>query len=117
MISPLKNRTDFKDLREHGTILKRGSLSIGFNPANDLLAGVRIAFAVSSSVGGAVVRNLLRRRLKAILFEIDSSDKPLPPGDYLIRAFPSVVDKSFKELFICVESAINGFRKECDLNA
>jgi len=46
----------------------------------------RVAFAIPRSVGGAVVRNRIRRRIRAVLAELSTS-KPgsVPGGDYLIR--------------------------------
>jgi ribonuclease P protein component len=49
----------------------------------------RVAFAVSRQVGSAVVRNRVRRRLRAALQELDRLDDPrFPPGDYLVRVRP-----------------------------
>lgn len=47
-----------------------------------------MAFAVSRSTGSAVVRNRLRRRLRAVMRELaDPARRPaFPSGDYLIRA-------------------------------
>jgi ribonuclease P protein component len=45
----------------------------------------RVAFAVGRSVGGAVVRNRLRRRLRAAVGDAARSGA-LPPGWYLIGA-------------------------------
>ena len=46
-----------------------------------------MAFAVSRSAGSAVVRNRLRRRLRAVMRELgDPARRPaFPSGDYLIR--------------------------------
>ena len=56
----------------------------------------RFGFIVSKQVGGAVVRNTVRRRLKALCFEtIDG----VPPGsDVVIRALPSAASASFDDL-------------------
>jgi len=47
-----------------------------------------VAFAVSRGTGSAVVRNRLRRRLRAVMRELaDPARRPaLPSGDYLVRA-------------------------------
>ena len=46
-----------------------------------------MAFAVSRRAGSAVVRNRLRRRLRAVMRELgDPAHRPaFPSGDYLIR--------------------------------
>lgn len=47
----------------------------------------RVGFAVSRSAGSAVVRNRLRRRLRAVMRELGDPASPpaFPSGDYLIR--------------------------------
>lgn len=47
-----------------------------------------MAFAVPAGAGSAVVRNRLRRRLRAVMRELaDPARRPaFPSGDYLIRA-------------------------------
>ena len=62
------------------------------------MAEVRIAYAIPKLVGSAVVRNRVRRQLRSILMGIDRSPRALPPGDYLVRVRPGVVDSSFDEL-------------------
>ena len=55
----------------------------------------RVGYAVSRRVGGAVVRNLLKRRLRAIMREL-----PIRPG-FDIVALPqrSSVNAGFQELY------------------
>lgn len=52
-----------------------------------------VAFAIGRAIGNAVVRNRLRRRLRAIL-----SDSAVPPGLLLIGARPGVVELTFDDL-------------------
>ena len=56
----------------------------------------RFGFIVSRQVGGAVVRNTIRRRLKALCFE--SLDSVAPGSDVVIRALPSAASASFADL-------------------
>ncbi len=45
-----------------------------------------IAFAIPRSVGNAVARNRVKRRIRAILHEIDQSGSSrIPSGEYLVR--------------------------------
>jgi ribonuclease P protein component len=53
----------------------------------------RVAFAVNRRVGPAVVRNRLRRRLRAAMRELDLSG-----GAYLVAADPEAVRLEFSEL-------------------
>ncbi len=59
----------------------------------------RLAFAITRKVGTAVVRNRLRRRLRAICADLDR-DRPggLPNGALLISAGPEAVRRSPDEL-------------------
>jgi ribonuclease P protein component len=57
----------------------------------------RVAYAVGRSVGGAVVRNRVRRRLRAVL-HAETARSGLPAGLYLVGARPSAASASFAEL-------------------
>ncbi|WP_341995411.1 ribonuclease P protein component [Microbacterium sp. LWH7-1.2] len=56
----------------------------------------RFGFIVSKQVGGAVVRNTVRRRLKALCFE--SIEAVAPGSEVVIRALPSSASASFDDL-------------------
>ncbi|MDE0546294.1 ribonuclease P protein component [Microbacterium sp. C7(2022)] len=56
----------------------------------------RFGFIVSRQVGGAVVRNTVRRRLKAICAE--SLDSLTVGNNIVIRALPSAATASFADL-------------------
>ena len=53
----------------------------------------RVAFAVGRRVGGAVVRNRLRRRLREL-----ARASSLPGGAWLVSAAPAAGSASFAEL-------------------
>jgi ribonuclease P protein component len=57
----------------------------------------RVAFAIGRPVGGAVVRNRVRRRLRALLVA-EATRQPLAPGYYLVGARPGAAGVSFAEL-------------------
>ena len=56
----------------------------------------RFGFIVSKQVGGAVVRNTIRRRLKAICAEATPSVRT--GADVVIRALPSSATAEFSDL-------------------
>ena len=53
------------------------------------------AFAIGRRVGSAVIRNRIRRRMKAI---IAGEQARLPRGTYLFSAKPDVVELTFEEM-------------------
>jgi ribonuclease P protein component len=54
-----------------------------------------VAYAVSRAVGPAVVRNKVRRRLRALVTQVGAD---LAPGAYLITASPQAARSSYSEL-------------------
>ena len=70
-------------------------------------AGARpqVGYAIGKVVGGAVQRNLVRRRLQAV---VDSVAADLAPGTYLIGAGPDALGASSSELR---ESLLDAFRR------
>lgn len=66
---------------------------------------MKVAFAISRKVGSAVVRNRLRRRLRA-MFDGLSSD--LPQGMYLVKCDIRAKDLSYDELHTQLREALRG---------
>ena len=58
---------------------------------------IRLAFALTRQVGGAVVRNRIRRRLRAILANLARQDQ-VPPGVLLVSARPEALQRRPDEL-------------------
>jgi len=71
-------------------------------------AAPRVGFAVGRRVGTAVVRNRLRRRLRAVMHQLsDPGRQPsFPGGAYLIRARPGAADVAFSRLVRDAEQAL-----------
>lgn len=73
-------------------------------PAGALGLPVRFGFIVAKNVGNAVRRNLVRRRLKAVTFELLSV---LPSGtDVVIRALPSAQGAAWQTLHDDVQRSL-----------
>lgn len=68
-----------------------------------------MAYAVGRAVGGAVVRNRLRRRLRAVVFELGPT---LRPGAYLVGAAPEAASLPFRELKAMVSGALGDVSAE-----
>jgi ribonuclease P protein component len=70
-------------------------VTVHFLPPEDGGDVVFVAYAVGRHVGGAVVRNRCRRRLRVIAAE---ASPDLSPGAYLISVGRGVIDLRFGEL-------------------
>jgi len=81
----ITDRRTFQDLRRHGRRVRRGPLTVTWLPAaaGTAVDPPRAGFAVGKGTGGAVVRNRVRRRLRAALREL-LGDGRLPTGTYLV---------------------------------
>ena len=61
----------------------------------------KVAYAIGRNVGGAVERNLVRRRLRSIVRDAD-----LAPGSYLVSVSPAARALPFDELAGHVRRAV-----------
>ena len=85
-------------LRARGIRVRRGSLSASFLPEEGA-QGTRVAYAITKRVGGAVERNRLRRRLRAVIAELATDREGLvPTGVLLISAGPEASSRDPEEL-------------------
>ncbi len=80
----LRRREEFRTALRRGNRARDGLLSITAVNSNDDATEARYGFAISKRVGNAVVRNRIKRRLKAI---VGTSNHP-KGWDYVIYAFP-----------------------------
>ncbi|MFN8017365.1 MAG: ribonuclease P protein component [Acidimicrobiales bacterium] len=95
---PVRDRRTFVALRSGAIRVRRGPLSVAFLEREDAV-GTQVAYALTKRVGGAVERNRLRRRLRAVLAELARGPEGLvPPGVLLVSAGPEALDRSPKEL-------------------
>ena len=65
----------------------------------------QVAYAIGKAVGGAVVRNRLRRRLRAVMTDVEH-DGALTPGLYLVGATPPAAATPFSDLRAHVSRAV-----------
>ena len=94
----IRDRTTFVELRRRGVRARIGPLSVAHLP-DDLGQPPRIAYAIGRHVGGAVVRNRVRRRLQAAVTElVTTGHHQLPSGAYLFTVAPPAVELSFDGL-------------------
>lgn len=105
----LKSNTDFKRVRHDGKVYSH-PLVVLFIHQNQL-DFARIGVAAGKSIGNAVTRNTIKRRLRAILQDIYAS---LHPGwDILVIARKPATDVPYHELV----EAISALMSRADLLA
>ena len=84
MIGRLTDRNDFHRLQQQGRRSRDGSLWMAW-VTDGALVHPRVGYAVGRTVGRAVVRNHVKRRLRSIMIEL-SREGWLPGGLYLVGA-------------------------------
>lgn len=84
MIAAVRGRDSFVALQRHGKSAYAGAFKV--TSLADVTDIPRLAFAIDRSVGIAVVRNRLRRRLRVVFADlVVERDDLVQPGDYLLR--------------------------------
>lgn len=87
----VRDRGSFVALRSEGRRHRAPALTVTSLPAEG--GRPAVAFAIGRSVGNAPARNRLRRRIRAILADLD-----LAPGTYLVSAGPAATRLTPEEL-------------------
>ncbi|MDR3649738.1 MAG: ribonuclease P protein component [Acidimicrobiales bacterium] len=104
----IRDRATFEELRRHGHRSRRGPVTVTFVEVGD--PGVpRVAYAVGKRVGGAVVRNRLRRRLRAVVADAAGS---LAPGAYLVAAGREAAGLPYEDLKDQVTAAMTSASRD-----
>ncbi len=98
MVAPVRTRAEFAALSRTRRRGRSGPVWVAHvavpTPGG---AEPQVAYAVGRSVGTAVVRNRVRRRLRAVIAQFDT-ERGLPSGLYLVGTRPDVVGLPFDVL-------------------
>jgi ribonuclease P protein component len=97
----IRDRATFEALRRSGRRARRGPVSVTYAAVGQA-SEPRVAYAVGRRVGKAVVRNRLRRRLRAVVGGVAG----LEPGAYLVAADPGASGLSYEDLRTKVVTAM-----------
>ena len=94
---------------EYKAVVRRGRRCAAVNTITYVATSgderpARFGFIVSKQVGSAVVRNTVRRRLKAVC--LGALDGVTEGSDVVIRALPSAANADFSELRAEVERCL-----------
>lgn len=91
----------FNEVLRKGRWIRRGGITLVAHRGSG--GQPRIGLVVSRRVGGAVVRNRAKRRLRAVLREVT----PAEATDYVVIATPVVATAPFRELRGWVREAVS----------
>ncbi len=103
----ITDRRSFQDLRQGGRRARRGPLTVTWlaPPVGASAAPPRAGFAVGKATGGAVVRNRVRRRLRAALRELLATGR-LAPGTYLLGGTAELATMPWDDLVALVAATL-----------
>jgi ribonuclease P protein component len=103
----LRTRLEFQALQANGRSRADRLLSVRVAP--NALGHDRFGISTARSVGGAVVRNRVRRRIREILRRMQAGTGP--GRDILIVARPASATASFEELRAALTRLIGAVRR------
>lgn len=93
----IRRQSDFSRLREAGRRHRQGPITVTFCSGDQRA----VAMAIPKRVGNAVVRNRVRRRIRAILATTDAV-----PGMYLVSVAPEAATMTYQELQAVLATAV-----------
>jgi len=116
LIWRIRDRTTFVELARRGRRVSKGPLTVvyldetGESPvisrdSSSTSLHPRVAFAVPRAVGSAVERNRVRRRIRAIVTDMATSEQ-MTTGAWLFIVRPGAQALEFSELDIVVRQAV-----------
>jgi ribonuclease P protein component len=104
LIWRVRERSSFRRISVEGRRTRAGALWCTY-VIDPTITPPQVAFAIGRAFGSAVVRNRLRRRLRALL-----SATPPPPGLYLFGAQPVAAARSSAELSVDLQRLLTPCR-------
>lgn len=101
------DRGTFAALRRDGQRARRGPLTVTWLglSVDAAPAPPRVAFAIGTRTGGAVVRNRIRRRLRSAMREIQGQHG-LPDGSYLLSGDARLATLPWSELVALTDELV-----------
>jgi len=108
LIWRLRDRRRFIELRRRGRRTREGSVAVTvmLDPMSSTALPPRLAFAVPRKTGNAVVRNRLRRQVRAHLVDRQAAGQ-FPAGDWLFALLPGAAELQRPALVASVDICID----------
>lgn len=94
-VGRIRRRSSFRALSRPGGRASHGPVSVAYAAVGEEAGVPLVAYAVGKPVGTAVVRNRVRRRLRAA---VSAAAPAWPAGSYLVRAAPGAATATYHEL-------------------
>jgi ribonuclease P protein component len=101
-VGPIRSRRTFAALRHTSCHGRVGPITVGFLQQSTW-SRTEVAYGINRRVGNAVVRNRLRRRMRAVMAERAPS---LPVGAYVVSTGPAGPMLDFDELKVAMSQAL-----------
>jgi ribonuclease P protein component len=109
----MRRSADFEATVRRGARAGRGTLVVHCRAVPDAGTRTRVGLVVSRAVGGAVVRNKVRRRLRGVVVEQRAT---LPAGaDVVVRALPPAAAADYASLSEDLRSALRSAARKAGL--
>lgn len=107
-VGRVRDRATFESLRQRGHRSRAGAITLTWLPSDGRDQGPpRVAYAVGRSVGSAVRRNRVRRRLRAVVAEVAPR---MAAGTYLVAASERVAEADIGVMREMMGTALRGLR-------
>lgn len=103
LIWTVRDRHTYDALRRSRNRVRRGQITVTW-VNGDPSEPPKVGYAIGRRVGGAVDRNLVRRRLRAIVADFAGD---LAPGAYLLAAGPGARRVAYRELSADTTAALS----------
>jgi ribonuclease P protein component len=110
------SRSTFRAFGHRARRVRSGEVAVAWVCELATGGGVRAAYGIDRRVGTAVVRNRVRRRLRAVMAEACRRDE-VPSGSYLVSVSPRGGDLRFADLRTAVRTALRGVAEEAGCSA
>lgn len=109
-IERLKKRYQYLQVAKSPIKVKTGNFIVQAVKTADLSCGFRFGITASKRVGSAVVRNLAKRRIRALIKNLAPSllsKYPTGAADFVVIAFPTIGLASFSDLSKDFDNALS----------